>query len=107
MKKKVFVTGCFDMLHSGHVAFLQEAATYGSVYVGLGSDNTVFELKGRYPVNNQDERKYMLQALRSVETCEINDGKGILDFKETLQKVGPWPGDGWISHLYPGIIPDP
>ena len=35
-RKKVFVSGCFDMLHSGHVRFLQEAAGYGDVYVALG-----------------------------------------------------------------------
>jgi cytidyltransferase-like protein len=48
-KKKVFVTGCFDMLHSGHVRFLEEAAL-GGVLVGIGSDQTVKELKGRYRV---------------------------------------------------------
>ena len=53
-KKKVFVTGCFDMLHSGHIAFFEDAAKYGDVYVGLGSDETVYGLKGRYPINNQD-----------------------------------------------------
>ncbi len=56
MKRKIFVTGCFDMLHSGHIAFFQEAAKYGDVYVGLGSDETVFNLKGRFPINNQIEK---------------------------------------------------
>ena len=36
MTKKVFVSGCYDMLHSGHVAFFEEAATHGDLYVGLG-----------------------------------------------------------------------
>ena len=45
--KKVFVSGCFDMLHSGHVEFFREASTYGEWYVALGSDKTVFELKGQ------------------------------------------------------------
>ena len=44
---KVFVSGCYDMLHSGHVAFFEEAATYGDLYVGIGSDKTIFELKNR------------------------------------------------------------
>jgi cytidyltransferase-like protein len=78
--KKVFVTGCFDMIHSGHVAFLTEAAEHGEVYVGIGSDRTVYNLKGRYPVNNQDERKYMLEALSCVKRCSINSGSGIMDF---------------------------
>ena len=38
--KKVFVSGCYDMLHSGHVAFFKEASQYGDLYVGLGSDAT-------------------------------------------------------------------
>ena len=41
MTKKVFVSGCYDMLHSGHVAFFAEAATHGDLYVGLGSDKTI------------------------------------------------------------------
>jgi cytidyltransferase-like protein len=88
-KKKVFVTGCFDMLHSGHIAFLQEAAQYGDVYVGLGSDSTVFALKGRYPVNNQDERKYMLEALACVKQCRINSGGGLLDFVHEIKQIKP------------------
>jgi cytidyltransferase-like protein len=80
--KKVFVTGCFDLLHSGHVAFLTEAGEHGEVYVGIGSDRTVFNLKGRYPVNNQDERKYMLEALSCVKRCTVNSGAGIMDFTE-------------------------
>lgn len=87
--KKVFVTGCFDMIHSGHVAFLKEAATYGDVYVGLGSDANVYNLKGRYPVNSQDERKYMLEALSCVKGCTVNTGWGIMDFENELQQVQP------------------
>lgn len=88
-RKKVFVTGCFDMLHSGHVAFLEEAATYGEVYVGIGSDETVKTLKGRYPINNQDERRYMIESLKSVKQCIVNSGSGIMDFMEELRKVEP------------------
>ena len=88
-RKKVFVTGCFDMLHSGHVAFFKEAAQYGDVYVGLGSDETVANLKGRYPVNNQDERKFMIEALACVKECVINTGSGIMDFVHELETLKP------------------
>ena len=88
-KKKVFVSGCFDMLHSGHVRFLEAAAAYGDVYVGIGSDHTVKELKGRYPINTQEERQYMLEALRHVKTCLINKGLGIMDFLEDLDRISP------------------
>lgn len=88
-KSKVFVSGCFDLLHSGHVRFLQEAATYGDVYVGLGSDRTVAELKGRPPVNTQEERQYMIEALRYVKRCFVNQGSGHLDFTQELKDLSP------------------
>ncbi len=88
-RKKVFVTGCFDLLHSGHVAFLKEAAGYGDLYVGLGSDRTVFELKGRKTVNSEDERRYMLEALACVHEVRINSGSGIIDFLEELKAIRP------------------
>jgi len=88
-KKKVFVSGCFDLLHSGHIAFLEEVSKYGLVYVALGSDDTIYDLKGKYPVNNQTERKYMLEAIRFVEKCFVNKGSGILDFKEELKEIRP------------------
>jgi cytidyltransferase-like protein len=59
------VSGCFDLLHSGHVAFLQEASQLGDLYVCIGSDDTVNGLKGRRPVNSQQERKFMLVFIRS------------------------------------------
>jgi cytidyltransferase-like protein len=88
-KKKVFVTGCFDMLHSGHVAFLQEAATYGDLYVSIGADDNVYQLKGRYPVNTQDERRYMIESLACAKKCLVNSGWGYLDFQKELQEVKP------------------
>lgn len=89
IQKKVFVTGCFDLLHSGHIAFLQEAATYGDLYVSIGSDANVEHLKGRYPVNSQEERKYMIDALACVKQCRINSGWGIIDFEKELRDIMP------------------
>lgn len=83
------VTGCFDMLHSGHVAFLQEAAQWGDLYVCIGSDSTVLGLKGRRPVNPQVERKFMLEALSCVHAVYINSGSGILDFLAELNDIQP------------------
>lgn len=87
--RKVFVTGCFDLLHSGHIAFMQEAATYGDLYVSIGADENVHHLKGRYPVNTQDERKYMIDALACVKKCLINSGWGYIDFQKELREVMP------------------
>ena len=49
-RKRVFVSGCYDMLHSGHVAFFKEASAYGDLYVGIGSDRTIEELKILYHI---------------------------------------------------------
>jgi len=89
MKKKVFVSGCYDMLHSGHVAFFKEAAEYGDLYVGIGSDKTIFELKGRKTIQSDKERLYMVGALKSVKKAFINKGGGILDFKEDILELKP------------------
>lgn len=87
--KKVFVSGCFDLLHSGHIKFLDEASKFGSVIVGIGSDETVNSLKGRFPVNNEQERKYMLESLKTVEKVVINSGSGILDFDPEIRELKP------------------
>ena len=89
MQKKVLVSGCFDLLHSGHIAFLKSAAKYGDLYVCIGSDQTIYNLKGRYPVITQDERKYMIESLACVKECKINKGSGILDFLEELEEIKP------------------
>lgn len=87
--KKVFVSGCYDMLHSGHVAFFKEASSYGDLYVGIGSDSTIRELKGRTPVYSEKERLYMVKAIRHVKEAYVNTGSGMLDFLETIDRVKP------------------
>ena len=47
MNKKAFVSGCFDMLHSGHVEFFRQASAFGDLYVALGSDRTIFAPEGQ------------------------------------------------------------
>jgi cytidyltransferase-like protein len=89
VKKKVFVSGCFDMLHSGHIAFLKEVSEYGDVYIGLGSDKTLKELKGREPVNSEDERVYMLSALACVHRVTVNRGSGLMDFLDDIKILNP------------------
>lgn len=91
--KKVFVSGCYDMLHSGHVAFFREASQYGDLYVGLGSDATISKLKGRHTINSDKERLYMVKSIRYVTDAFINTGDGILDFVDDLKKLNP---DGFV-----------
>lgn len=88
-KKKVLVSGCFDMLHSGHIAFLQEASEYGDLYIGLGSDKTIRDLKGRETINSEDERVYVLNALSCVHKAFINKGSGLMDFVGDMKNLHP------------------
>ena len=89
MTKKVFVSGCFDMLHSGHVAFFEEAASFGDLYVGIGSDKTIEGLKARKTINTDLERLYMVKALRMVKDAWISSGSGVLDFENELRTLKP------------------
>ena len=89
LRKRVFVSGCYDMLHSGHVAFFKAAAQYGDLYVGIGSDATIEQLKNRKTVYSERERLYMVKAIRYVTDAYINPGSGMMDFVETVDRVKP------------------
>ena len=89
MTKKVFVTGCYDLFHSGHVQFFREAAQYGDLYVAIGSDKTIFGLKGRTTVNSEQERLFMVKAVSWVQDAFISQGSGILDFETELREMRP------------------
>ncbi|MBR1626214.1 MAG: adenylyltransferase/cytidyltransferase family protein [Bacteroidales bacterium] len=89
MPKKVFVSGCYDMLHSGHVAFFKAASAYGDLYVGIGSDKTILELKKRRTINSEKERLYMVKAIRYVKDACINSGSGMMDFIGSIDKFSP------------------
>jgi cytidyltransferase-like protein len=87
--RKSFVSGSFDLLHSGHIAFLQEAATYGELYVALGSDATIYGLKGRVPINHDAERLFLMRSVGCVKEAFISSGSGILDFEGELRQIKP------------------
>ena len=72
-KKVVFTNGCFDILHAGHVKYLEVAKSYGDVLiVGVNADSSVRKLKGpTRPINNQDDRAYILASLESVDYVVI------------------------------------
>lgn len=88
-KKKVFVSGCYDLLHSGHVELFRQAAEYGDLYVGIGSDATIQEYKHHKTVYNEQERLFMVKSIRYVKDACINAGSGVLDFLPTLDVVKP------------------
>ena len=75
---KVWVNGCFDILHTGHLDLLEYAKCIGDCHneliVGIDSDRRVKELKGeKRPINNQEDRKRFLNALEIVENVYIFD----------------------------------
>ena len=88
-KKKVFVSGCYDLLHSGHVEFFRQAAQYGDLYVGIGSDATILEYKHHKTVYSEQERLFMVKAIRYVKDAFINAGSGIMDFIPTVEALKP------------------
>jgi len=87
--KKVMVSGCFDLLHSGHVRFLEIAGSYGDLYVAVGSDKNIMLLKGKSPVFNEKERVYMVKSLKFVKNAFIPSGNGGLDFLPELKRMHP------------------
>ncbi|MBR1490530.1 MAG: adenylyltransferase/cytidyltransferase family protein [Bacteroidales bacterium] len=89
MAKKVFVSGCYDLLHSGHVEFFRQAAQYGDLYVGIGSDATILDYKHHKTVYTEQERLFMVKSIRYVKDAYINAGHGIMDFIPTVDIVKP------------------
>ena len=89
MSRKVFVSGCYDLLHSGHVEFFRQAAEYGDLYVGIGSDATIQGYKHHMPVYCEQERLFMVKSIRYVKDAFINAGSGIMDFVPTALALRP------------------
>lgn len=89
MAKKVFVSGCYDLLHSGHVEFFRQASQYGDLYVGIGSDKTILHYKNHKTVYSEQERLFMVKSIRYVKDAYINAASGVLDFVPTLDIVKP------------------
>lgn len=86
---KVFISGSFDMLHSGHITFMKRASEYGDLYVGIGSDFSIEKYKGKKPVCPQEERLFMVKAVRYVKDAFINSGEGPVDFISEVLSLKP------------------
>ncbi len=89
-RKKAFVTGCYDWLHSGHVRFFEEASALGDLYVAVGNDASVRFLKGEgHPLFPEDERRYMAGAIRYVKQALITSGQGWMDAAPDIERLKP------------------
>jgi D-glycero-beta-D-manno-heptose 1-phosphate adenylyltransferase len=104
-KKIVFTNGCFDILHPGHIAYLNEARELGDcLIIGLNSDESVQRLKGPdRPVNNEQDRLYMLINLKAVDGVQLFNEDTPYELiqalkPEVLVKGGDWSVDQIVGH---------
>ena len=89
-RQKVIVTGCYDWLHSGHVRFFEETSELGDLYVVVGHDENVRLLKGEgHPMFPQDERRYMVGAIKFVKQALISSGRGWMDAEPEIERIRP------------------
>jgi cytidyltransferase-like protein len=88
-KPKVLVAGFFDMLHSGHIRFFEEAAKYGRVIVSLGSDDNSLQSKGKKPVFSEEERKYMVESIKHVHKAYVPQSTSTLNFTCVAEAINP------------------
>ena len=83
----VFTNGCFDVLHRGHIEYLEKSRALGSkLIVGLNSDASVRELKPSRPINTAEDRRVVLLALRCVDEVIIFDEPTPL---ELIKRINP------------------
>jgi D-glycero-beta-D-manno-heptose 1-phosphate adenylyltransferase len=104
-KKIVFTNGCFDILHVGHVKYLNNARSLGDVlFLGLNSDASVRGLKGEErPINKQVDRKYILENLSCVDFVEIFEEETPLELIKSVKphflvKGGDWKPTDIVGH---------
>ncbi|MGD1042899.1 MAG: adenylyltransferase/cytidyltransferase family protein [Sedimentisphaerales bacterium] len=89
-RKKVIVTGCYDWFHSGHVRFFEEVSELGDLYVSIGSDKTIRELKSEeHPMFLQNQRRFVVQSIKYVKQAFIATGSGWLDAEQEIYKIKP------------------
>jgi len=96
-KRIVFTNGCFDLLHVGHIRYLEEAKALGDILVvGINSDQSVRRIKGSYrPILPEEERAEILSGLGCVDYVTIFDEADPLELISSLQphvlvKGGDW-----------------
>lgn len=84
--KKVFVGGTFDIIHPGHIEFLKEASRLGKVYVSVARDKNSERIKGRKPINDENQRLEVLRSIKYVHEAFLGDPE---DFIKSVERVKP------------------
>jgi cytidyltransferase-like protein len=89
-RKKIVATGCYDWLHTGHVRFAEEVSAYGDLYVIVGHDANIRQLKGEgHPLLGEVERRYMVGSIKYVKQALISSGEGWLDADPEIRRLQP------------------
>lgn len=86
ISKKVFVGGTFDIIHPGHIEFLREASRLGRVYVSVARDKNSEKIKGRKPINDEEQRLEVIKSIRYVYDAFLGDEN---DFIKSVERVKP------------------
>lgn len=104
-KKVVFTNGCFDILHKGHISYLNDAKDQGDILiVGVNSDSSVKRLKGEdRPVNKELDRQFMLENLKAVDAVAIFEEDTPYNLINSIQpdilvKGGDWKVEDIVGH---------
>ena len=87
MERIVYTGGTFDLIHAGHVKFLEQCAKYGKVVVALNTDEFVKEYKNCTPIMTLEERFTVMSAIRHVDCVVVNTGGA--DSKPSIVEVNP------------------
>lgn len=88
LKPIVLASGCYDILHAGHISLLEFAAMHGDLWVGINDDESVRILKGQFrPINNEANRAYVLSALRVVRGVFLIHSTTVTD---TITELKPY-----------------
>ena len=98
---KVLIAGNFDVIHPGHIYFLNEGSKLGKVTVVVARDETIKKFKGRAPIFNENERKLILENLKMVEKVILGNQKDffapVLSEKPDIIFLGPDQYSSWIE----------
>jgi cytidyltransferase-like protein len=90
--KKVFVSGCYDILHAGHVEFFKQAKALGDyLIVSFASDAVLQKYKGRKSALPEEHKRYLIESLRMVDEVVMGDNidDAIFDFKDEFLRLKP------------------
>lgn len=103
-KKIVFTNGCFDLLHIGHVTYLEEAKKLGDILiVGINTDASVQKLKGpTRPIQNENDRAEILAALKAVDHCILFSEDTPLNLIKSIKPDVLVKGGDWQIHQIVG-----